>query len=146
MAEPLSTRYIFQGLNEMVNSMLTNAGLPSGQLENLDSHSTIAIEVKGLPEVMLSALDERLWLWCLLPHVTEHQLINYAQTVLPIMTKPISGVEGGQLTLGMGENGYELKALINLDILQHKDSLSPIFQSFVTQLRLLCQALKIEKI
>lgn len=133
-----------RSLDEMVREMTTQLGLPSSQMAALDAHSTIAIQIHDLPDVMLSALDDRLWIWSLLPQFNEDWLQDHAAAVLPILTTAIEGVEGGQPTLGIGEHGYEWKAMVNLDQLRRDSGLLTVFQGFATQLGRLCQALELK--
>ncbi|MDR9865960.1 invasion protein B family protein [Pseudomonas baetica] len=137
------TKDLPHGLDELVIEMLTKMGLPSETVRNLDAHSTIAIQIHDMPDVMLSLINNRLWLWSLLPGLTESRLLDEAAAVLSFITTPVEGVEGGQLTLGMGEQGYELKAMVDLDQLQKEDWLQIVFVGFANQLAAICHSLRL---
>lgn len=131
-------------LDAIVREMAAQLGLSPTQLEGLDGHGTIAFQVHDLPDVMLTVQDDRLWMWSLLPIPHETWLQDRAAAVLPILTMAVEGVESGQPTLGIGEHGYEWKALVNMDQLNRDDGLLAVFQGFTVQLSRLFQALELQ--
>ncbi|HGL4258914.1 hypothetical protein KDW07_14765 [Burkholderia dolosa] len=114
------------------------------QLEELSGKDTVVVKIQNLPDVMLSTLEGRLWIWSLLPELTETWLQDHAAALMPVITTPIEGVEGGCPTLGLGEHGYEWKAIVNLDLLQHDADLLTVFESFSVKLDQLCSALELK--
>lgn len=140
--DPLSySENVHVGVNDIAAHLFASMGLPSEDVAALDAHSTIALRLEALPEVMLSVMDDRLWLWSLLPSLDEDALLEHAAQLMPILLTPLPGVEGGHATLGLGENGFEFKALVRLSQLQSDTGLATTFQAFVTQLSLIQQLL-----
>jgi hypothetical protein len=121
------------GINEIATRLLLSLGLPQESVRDLNAHSTIAVKIHGLPDVMLSLLDDRLWMWSELPAVSQAHLMHHAAAVLTILTTLIDGVEGGQPTLAAAEHGYEWRALVNLDHLQRDEGLLAAYHGFVKQ-------------
>jgi hypothetical protein len=129
-----------KNLANLVQEMAGPLGLPPAQTAALDGHSTIAIQVHALPDVMLSVMEERLWIWSQLPELSETRLLHSAAAILTTL----EGVEGGQPSMGRGAQGYEFKVQVNLDQLQQAEGLLTVFRNFVEQLDLLCQALDLK--
>ncbi|NHR04342.1 hypothetical protein HA052_03945 [Chromobacterium haemolyticum] len=141
---PLSfSHQISLRLDQVIVEVAAQFGLPANQIQSIEQENSIALQVHNLPDVLLSVSDDRLWIWSLLPIHDENQLLSHAAEVLAILIDPVEGVETGQLTLGNGENGYELKALINLEQLQHDHGLKPALLGFTTQLYKISQTLQI---
>ncbi|AOZ52136.1 hypothetical protein [Chromobacterium vaccinii] len=142
---PISfSNQIHQGIDRIVLEMAMQIGLPPDQIKPIGQASSIALKVQGLPDVMLSVAEDRLWIWSLLPIHDERSLMLHASEALSILTTAIEGVETGQLTLGMSEHGYELKALVELDLLKRDHGLKQVFQGFVAQLYRFCEVYQIK--
>ena len=132
-----------QELDTLISSFLVSIGLSPDTLKDLHAENTLAIQVHGLPDIMLSRMNNSLWFWSQLSGLTDHKLMDYAASVLALMITPIEGIEGGQVTLGLGENGYELKALVSSQILVEENGLEIVFRGFANKLALFQQAFQL---
>ncbi|GLT16427.1 hypothetical protein GCM10007938_02030 [Vibrio zhanjiangensis] len=132
-----------QELERLISNFLVSIGLSPSTLRDLHAENTLAIQIQGLPDVMLSRMNSGLWFWSQLPGLTDHKLMDHAASVLALMISPIEGIEGGQVTLGLGENGYELKALVNSQLLVEENGLEIVFRGFANKLAVLQQALQL---
>ncbi|WP_047258081.1 hypothetical protein [Chromobacterium subtsugae] len=130
-------------LDALLRQAVIQLGCPEERLAELDQHATLAIQLQALPDVMVSALDDRLWVWSILPGLSEARLHAMAAETLAILLEPVEDVESGQLALGRGEHGYELKALVRLDCLSRDGGLQPVLAAFIERLRALCQTLNL---
>ncbi|WP_163835617.1 InvB/SpaK family type III secretion system chaperone [Spartinivicinus ruber] len=127
--QPLSySQNVYQDLSIFVREALAKLGTPSEKLEDFNAFSTIQIDLEDNLSINISLQDDRLWLWALLP-MSEEQLVSEARTIFPVITEPVEYIETGQLVFGKCENGYELKALINLESLNN-NKLKEIIASF----------------
>ncbi|MGC5484326.1 hypothetical protein L7Q16_21720 [Aeromonas veronii bv. sobria] len=89
---------------------------------------------------MLSLIDGELWLWSRLQDLSANRLMDYAPAVLTQLITPVDGIQGGQLTLGEGEEGYELKGQVNPSWLEQEDGLLITAQGFIHLLTSFCHA------
>ncbi|MNT98603.1 Invasion protein B family protein [compost metagenome] len=78
--------------------MLVNMGIPPEKFRNLDSHSTIVLQVSNYPDIMFSWVSNRLWIWSILPEINELRLFDAAAEVTPIVAAPVQGAEGGMFS------------------------------------------------
>ncbi|MCL9781322.1 hypothetical protein M9194_07770 [Vibrio sp. S4M6] len=132
-----------QELDILISHLLESIGLSSATLSGLHAENTLAIQIQGLPDVMLSRMNSGLWFWSQLRELTDSRLMDYAASVLSVIISPIEGVEGGQVTLGLGDNGYELKALVSSQMLIEESGLEAVFRGFANTLALLQHELQL---
>ncbi|NOH54240.1 hypothetical protein F0266_14975 [Vibrio coralliilyticus] len=132
-----------QELDTLISHFLVNIGLSPETLRDLHAENTLAIQIQGLPDVMLSRMNSGLWLWSQLPDLTNSKLMDYAAPVLSLIIPPLEGVEGGQVTLGLGDDGYELKALVSSKTLVEENGLETVFRGFTSKLALLHHELQL---
>ena len=132
-----------QELDTLISHFLVNIGLSPETLRDLHAENTLAIQIQGLPDVMLSRINSGLWFWSQLPDLTDSKLMDYAASVLSLIIPPLEGIEGGQVTLGLGDNGYELKALVNSQMLAEENGLETVFRGFANKLALLQHELQL---
>ncbi|AVG16928.1 hypothetical protein CFN79_14305 [Chromobacterium vaccinii] len=138
---PLSlSNHVGNRLSDLLCNAVVQLGLPREQLSPLDQQATLVVEFQDLPDVMLSQLNDRLWIWSTLPNLTESKLSAMASQALAVLCEPVEDIESGQLTLGRGENGFELKGLINIECLAQERGLLPALTGFRAQLDSICRA------
>ncbi|MFV3350073.1 hypothetical protein [Aeromonas veronii] len=127
-------------LQAQIGSMLTGLGLPLDTQHTLAAERTLGLQLEGLPDLMLSLIDGELWLWSRLQDLSANRLMDYAPAVLTQLITPVDGIQGGQLTLGEGEEGYELKGQVNPSWLEQEDGLLITAQGFIHLLTSFCHA------
>ncbi|SUX30703.1 InvB/SpaK family type III secretion system chaperone [Chromobacterium vaccinii] len=120
---------------ETVRSALSMLDVPEEKLNDFDHHSTIAIKIMDTQDVMITVANDRLWLWSNLENTDENWLMQNAQSVLRVLLNPMPFVETNQLTIGPGENGYQLKALIDTSCLDNPSNLAEIIRFFWLRLK-----------
>lgn len=119
---------------------VTGFGLPLDTLHTLAAERTLALQLEGLPDLMLSLVEEEIWLWSMLQNLSTNRLIDCAPAVLTQLIRPVDGILGGQLTLGEGEKGYELKGQVNPRWLDQENGLLITTQGFIRLLAVFCHA------
>ncbi|MGY4730784.1 InvB/SpaK family type III secretion system chaperone [Burkholderia pyrrocinia] len=129
---------------DLLREAVVRLGFPREQLGKLEQQATLVVRLQGLPEVLLSQLDDRLWIWSLLPELSDARLLAMASEVLTVLLAPVVDVEGGQLTLGRGDHGFELKGLVNLECLMQDEGLLPVFTGFQAHLDAICRVLDLK--
>lgn len=67
-----------------------------------------------------------------------------ASQTLAVLLEPIIDIEGGLLTLGRGNAGFELKGLVKLDCLSRESGLSELLNDFRERLDTVCQVFDIQ--
>ena len=122
---------------EILCRSLENMGY-TGELSEFDAHSTIEIGLENLPSLFISVIDERVWLWSRLTWMSNDTLFTWGGELWLELQEVLPSVVTGQPVLGHGEEGYELKALIDEGCFQQETGLDELLESFF----LLCQRLQ----
>lgn len=112
---PLSySQHVHCDLKILVKEALLSLNVPSDELGQFDTHSTIAIAFTGCPDLHLSIFRDRLMIWSPID-TTETWLSERSREVILALTQPMSGIENEGCSLLKTHSGYELRALVNLD-------------------------------
>lgn len=131
-------------LEDLVRQALISIGCSQNKLRGLDSYSTIVVEMKDTPDLMISVVNDRLWIWSALSSICEECMEDAASKVLVLLTEGMDGVETGQLILAKADQGYELKGLVDVEWAR-QEGLETVIESFYERLTLLCNLLNYEK-
>lgn len=126
-------------LGELVRDALSQLGMSEEMLMEFDHHSTVVLGFEHISDIMISVLNDRLWVWSVLNGVGDGIVLQNAVGVLPVLMEPMDNIETSQLTLGKSEEGYELKALVSLQCLSSSDgmALGRIVEDFYKRLEYL---------
>ncbi|WP_108651889.1 InvB/SpaK family type III secretion system chaperone [Dongshaea marina] len=119
-----------RNIKEMVHASLKELGCSEDKLSYFDGFSTISINIENLPAINISISNERLWIWSLLSDLDSECVMNNCAKIVFLLQEKIPYVETGQLVLGYGENGFELKALVDPSCLENKCNLISVLESF----------------
>jgi len=122
---------------EILRRSLENMGYVGEKL-NFDAHSTIEIALENTPSLFISVIDERYWLWSRLTWLSSDTLATWGGELWCELLDAMPHVVTGQPVLGLGEEGYELKALIDENCFQQEGGLEALLESFF----LLCTRLQ----
>ncbi|PHV12280.1 hypothetical protein [Chitinimonas sp. BJB300] len=140
--DPLSfSQTSAKGLADVVREALVSLGCPASKLNDFEQHASVTIEVDGLPNIQISIENDRLWIWSALTDLSEERVMQRAATVLSLLVVAMESVETGQLVLGKGQEGYELKALVCPSCLKQEDGLADVIEQFQSRLEAFCQVL-----
>lgn len=124
-------------LAEMLRRSLDKMGY-KGEEFQFDSHSTIEIGLENIPSMFLSLIDERVWLWSRLTWMNRDTLDAWGTELWLELQEALPSVVTGQPVLGHGDEGYELKALVDENCFEQEDGFESLLESFF----LLCTRLQ----
>lgn len=133
---PLSfSQNVHHELGSLVRDALVDLNIPDRLLNDFDGHSTIAINMDEQRSVNISLHGDRLFIWSFIP-MSEELLIGNARRIIPVITAVMEYVEAGHLTLGKCCDGFELKALVDLNALV-ENKLSQVICDFYGALKII---------
>ncbi|AHK22003.1 hypothetical protein [Yersinia similis] len=118
-----------RSIGEVTRSALIKIGVPESYCRNFDLLSPIQIVFKGGICTNISVENDRLWFWSSFS-ITENQILTNIESILNILTQPVSYAETDRVTIGKNTNGYELKALINPRIFSDDSLFIEAIESF----------------
>ncbi|KMN36753.1 type III secretion system chaperone SpaK [Chromobacterium sp. LK1] len=102
---------------QLVRAALEESGCDPALLGDLDSHSTIALDLHDLPSIHVSAQDGEVWLWSRLAEHNEAVLAQRAAELLRELMQGCHFTRSGQLQLAANDGYLELKAMVHPDCL-----------------------------
>jgi len=114
---------------EQLFQALKNLGY-EGSRSEFDAHSTIEIALKDIPSLFVSIIDERIWLWSRLTWMSNDTLMIRGGELWSLLQDALPGVVTGQPVLGRGDEGYELKVLVEEQCFQNIPELELLIESF----------------
>ena len=126
---------------QLVRSALEESGCDPALLGELDSHSTIALDLHDLPSIHVSAQDGEVWLWSRVGEHNEAVLAQRAAQLLQDLMQGCHFARGGQLQLATNEGYLELKAMAHPDYLADGKRFSEALNGFFDALERFSESL-----
>ncbi|CAM3854961.1 InvB/SpaK family type III secretion system chaperone [Serratia silvae] len=102
----------------LLREALTESGCQSDVMGDFDSHSTIALEFDGHPGILITQLQDEVWIWS---RLIEDNGLTISQCSAALLEKLMQGCEfaaNGQLQLASNEGFVELKGLVHAQYLE----------------------------
>ncbi|CNF34768.1 hypothetical protein [Yersinia kristensenii] len=116
----------------LIRGALAESGCDESLLGNFDGHSTIALDFDGYPSILISVVDEHIWIWSHLcenvPSVLRHKFAD----ILEYMMQGCRFALTGQLQLNANEGVIELKGMVHPDYLQSSSRFAETLDEFFT--------------
>ena len=82
-------------------------------IDDIDHHSTIAMELEGLPSLLLSQLEQGVMLWCKVAEYHPQKLVSVASELIEPLTDCYEWSTNGQVQLLKSDNYFELRTMLN---------------------------------
>ncbi|MCD4501693.1 hypothetical protein [Chromobacterium vaccinii] len=130
-------------LGELAKKTLLQLGIDQRLLRDFDNNLSVSLSFDQAPDVLISVSDDRLWIWSNFTEVRDSLISANANQILTILMEPLENVESGQLAFCKGRDGYELKALVNLECLKLGDeaALGVLLEEFYKRMESLYQVI-----
>lgn len=120
---------------QLVRSALQESGCEKSLTEQLDSHSTIALDLHDLPSIHISQQDDgEVWLWSRLGEQSSVLLEQRATELLQALMQGCHFTRSGQLQLDIQDGELVLKAQIHPDYLSDGRQFAEALNCFFDQL------------
>jgi hypothetical protein len=114
---------------ERLCKTLNNMGYPVEE-NQFDAHSTIEISFANIPSLFFSVIDDRLWLWSALTWMDSSTFTSWGAELWEELQAALCWVVTGQPVLGLGSEGYELKALVDDHCFDEEARLEEVLEGF----------------
>ncbi|WP_440029666.1 SPI-1 type III secretion system chaperone SpaK [Chromobacterium amazonense] len=120
---------------QLVRAALDESGCDPSLVGELDSHSTIALELDELPSICISTQNDEVWLWSLIGDHSDVVIAQRGGELLQALMQGCAFARGGQLQLAEQDGSLALKALVHSDYLgdgrRFSDALNGFFDALV---------------
>ncbi|MEN2428848.1 hypothetical protein [Chromobacterium vaccinii] len=132
---PLSfSSHAVVSLGDLVYQVLSQMGMGERLLKEFNQHSTIVLKFNEALDISISVSDDRLWVWSVLQEVDRSTIYKKAIEILSVISESVENVETGQLTWGESDQGYEIKALVNLKCLSQEGGFKKLIEDFYNKI------------
>ena len=129
-------------ISKVLHSTLIGLGISPKRIDVFDQHSTIELSFKGISPIYIAAENDRVWVWAKLSELNAHDIDFYSRALIGFLQYPLPGVLTGQAVFGKGQEGYELKALLDNDCASSIEEMGQMLESFYDLLVLLYAELR----
>ncbi|MEN3029784.1 SPI-1 type III secretion system chaperone SpaK [Chromobacterium amazonense] len=119
---------------QLVRAALEESGCDPSLVGELDSHSTIALDLHELPSIYISILDDEVWLWSLIGDYSDAVINQRGGELLAALMQGCGFARGGQLQLAVQDGSLALKALVHPDYLSSGNRFSEALNGFFDSL------------
>lgn len=129
-------------VSRVLHSTLIGLGVSPKRIDVFDQHSTIELSFKEIAPIYITVENDRVWVWAKLRALNTHNIDFYSRALIGFLQHPLPGVLTGQAVLGKGQEGYELKALLDNECASSKEAMGQMLESFYDLLVLLYAELR----
>lgn len=127
---------------DLLRQALRHSGCVDSQIGHFDSHSTIEMQMKDLPNINVGTVDGEAWVWAAVMEFGPRQLDRCAPELLRILLQGCPWSLSGQLHLCEVEGQLELRLLCNGRALGDARDFAQALDHFVAVVEKLCGILR----
>lgn len=96
----------------LVRAALTESGCDESLLGDFDAHSTISLDFDDSPSLLISMLDDNVWIWSKIAEASESILHHSASMILEKLMAGCQFTMTGQLQLTQQDGYLELRGMV----------------------------------
>lgn len=126
----------------LLREALRHSGCMDSQIGCFDSHSTIEMQMKALPDISVAVVEGDAWIWAKIAEATP-QAVNYrAIELMQFLLEGNPFSRTGQLHLCDVEGRLELRLMASAHVLSDTEHFAQGLDSFVRALERLLEILR----
>jgi hypothetical protein len=126
----------------LLREALTLSGCTAQQIGIFDSHSTIELDMMGLPSVNIALIDGDLWFWSRVME-SGHALFSHrSEELLRFLLLGFRFARTDQLQLVDVDNMLEVRALLGASVAESPQALADALDAYLESLTLLCDVVR----
>ncbi|BCX66960.1 MULTISPECIES: Invasion protein B family [Pseudomonas] len=128
---------------DLLREALRHSGCMDSQIGHFDSHSTIEMQMKDLPNINVGHVEGEVWVWAAVMEIGPLQLGRSADRLLQILLQGCPWSRSGQLHLCEVEGQLELRLMCNQQALSEAGKFAQALDHFVAVVEELCGILRL---
>lgn len=114
----------------LVREALLESGCDESIMGDFDGHSTISLDFDGYPSLLISTVDEKVWIWSRICEDAGNILQFKGADLLEIIMKGCSFSMTGQLQLVVNDGFIELRGIVHPGYLDSSSRLAKAMDEF----------------
>ncbi|WP_339476668.1 MULTISPECIES: InvB/SpaK family type III secretion system chaperone [unclassified Pseudomonas] len=127
---------------ELLRQALRHSGCVDSQIGHFDSHSTIEMQMKNLPDINVAEVDGDVWIWTVVAEATPRTLNYCAFDLMQLLLEGNPFSRTGQLHFCEVEGRLELRLMASAYALSDAERMAQALDSFVQALEALLDILR----
>lgn len=114
----------------LVREALVESGCDESLLDDFDAHSTISLDFEKSPSLLISMVDDNVWIWSKICEAHETILRHSASTILEKIMGGCRFSMTGQLQLTQNDGYLELRGMVHPDYLESSQRFADALDEF----------------
>jgi hypothetical protein len=127
---------------QMLREALVHSGCSDQQIGNFDGHSTIELELEGLPSIKVGVIEDDVWLWSTLVEWSHSMMAHCSESLLSFLMQgcPFSRTE--QMQLVGADNMLEVRVMLSEQALSSPEALAGAIDAYLKSIETLCDLVR----
>lgn len=126
----------------LLREALVHSGCTGKQLGHFDSHSTIEMQLKNLPDISVAVVDGDVWIWAAVAEASPNVMNHCAFELMQFLLEGNAFSRTGQLHLCVIQEQLELRLMANAHALSDAEHFAQALDGFVQATETLCELLR----
>lgn len=126
----------------LLRSALELSGCTNEQIGSFDSHSTIELDMAGLPSINIGLIDDDLWFWSAVTESGSMLFAHHSENLLRFLLQGFRFARTEQLQLADVDNMLEVRVLLNRQATESPQALADALEAYLESLTLLCEVVR----
>ena len=114
----------------LVRDALVESGCDESLLDDFDAYSTISLDFEKSPSLLISMVDDNVWIWSKICEAHEIILHHSASTILEKIMGGCQFSMTGQLQLTQNDGYLELRGMVHPDYLESSQRFADALDEF----------------
>lgn len=116
----------------LLREALEQSGCTAEQISSFDSHSTIELQLVGLPSLNIAVIDNDLWFWSSLIDSGDMLYGHRSEALLRYLMSGFASARTGQLQLTDVEDRLEVRCMLAERCVESAESLAVAIDEYLT--------------
>ncbi|PXX53982.1 Invasion protein B family protein [Pseudomonas sp. LAMO17WK12:I10] len=126
----------------LLRNALELSGCTNEQIGSFDGHSTIELDMVGLPRVNVAMIDDELWFWSPLVESTAMLFTHRSEGLLRFLMQGFRFARNEQLQLIDVGDMLEVRVLLSPQVTQSPQALADALDAYLESLTQLCEVVR----
>ncbi|POF42095.1 Invasion protein B family [Pseudomonas laurylsulfativorans] len=127
---------------DLLREALRHSGCMDSQIGHFDSHSTIEMQMKNLPDINVGMVDGDAWVWTTVAEANPGAMNHCAVDLMQFLLEGNAFSRTGQLHLCVVQERLELRLMANAHALGDAEHFAQALDAFVQATETLCELLR----
>jgi hypothetical protein len=127
---------------DLLREALRHSGCVDSQIGHFDSHSTIEMQMKNLPDISVAVVEGDVWVWAAVAEASPNVMNHCAFELMQFLLEGNAYSRTGQLHLCVVQERLELRLMANAHATGDAEHFAQALDGFVQATETLCELLR----